>query len=388
MPIGAAGAGRLTEPAHFSSMAAYCLSFPVFWRVVVRILFVVPEQPRTTGNWATALRHEQGLVSLGHEVRLVATTGSAACLESQVEEFKPDLVHLLHAYRSGRPWLGCRQQPIIPSIVSLTGTDLNHGMDSAEQGPHIRAVLEQATAIIIQNRLTADSFAANHPDLAVRLHHLAPGISLGVDPCPLRKNFSIPAASIVFLLPAGIRPVKGNLELLQLFDPVAKAEPCCRLLFCGSILDSGYAQRFLKALKTRPWARYLGEIPSAAMASALREVDLVLNHSVSEGLPNVLLEAVALGRPILARDIPGNRAAFTPTVNGLLYDSPESFVRKALALARNSALRQRLTQPLQSYPTPLDEALQLEGIYQGLGKSPPLNHPSQNMESGTPAAEN
>ncbi len=102
------------------------------------------------------------------------------------------------------------------------------------------------------------------------------------------------------------------------------------------------------------------------MAAVLREVDVVLNNSVSEGLSNGLLEAVALGRPILARDIPGNRAAFTPDLNGLLYDSSDSFVRQALILARDTALRQRLSRLLQKLLTPQDEALQLEGIYRTL----------------------
>lgn len=353
----------------------------------MRILFVVPEQPRTTGNWVTALRHQQGLVALGHEVRLVATTGSVAGLECQVAEFAPDLVHLLHAYRAGRPWLGCRQQAFIPSVVSLTGTDLNHGLDSAEQGPSIRAVLQQAKAIIIQNRLTADSFAASHPDLTACLHHLAPGVSLGDEPFPLRQRDSISASSIVFLLPAGIRPVKANLELLQLFDSVAEAAPFCRLYFCGSILDESYGQRFLEALQARPWAQYIGEIPAAAMAAALSEVDVVLNHSVSEGLPNVLLEAAALGRPILARDIPGNRAAFIPDVNGVLYDSSESFIRQALALARDSALRQRLTQPPQKFRSPLDEASQLENIYRGMAMLLPQGCPSAELAGSFPAGE-
>ncbi|MCD4689084.1 MAG: glycosyltransferase family 4 protein [Desulfuromonadaceae bacterium] len=342
----------------------------------MRVLFVVPEQPRTTGNWVTALRHEQGLVSLGHEVRLVETVGSVANLERQVAEFKPDLIHLLHAYRAGRPWLGCRQQGAIPSVVSLTGTDLNHGLDSAEQGPQICTVLEQATAIIIQNQLTVESFAVAHTGLAARLHHVAPGVSLGSDPYPLRQRHALSASSILFLLPAGIRPVKANLELLQLFDLVAEAAPFCQLLFCGSILDQGYGQRFQAALQARPWAHYLGEIPASAMAAVLREVDVVLNHSVSEGLPNVLLEAAALGRPILARDIPGNRAAFMPDLNGLLYDSSESFVRQALALIRNPALRQRLVLPMQKIRTSVDEALQLEKVYQGLPVCRPLDSSS------------
>ncbi len=152
----------------------------------MRILFVVPEQPRTTGNWVTALRHELGLVSLGHEVRLVATSGGVDELQRQVAEFSPDLVHLLRAYWAGLPWLGCPQRDVIPSVVSLTGTDLNHGLDCAEQRPQIKAVLEQAGAIVIQNCLTAESFAAAHPGLAARLHHVTPGVCLGDAPYPLR----------------------------------------------------------------------------------------------------------------------------------------------------------------------------------------------------------
>ncbi len=354
----------------------------------MRVLFVVPEQPRTTGNWVTALRHQQGLVSLGHEVRLIATDGSVACLERQVTEFAPDLVHLLHAYRAGLPWLGCRQRSVIPSVLSMTGTDLNHGLDSAEQGPQIRVVLEQVGAIIIQNQLTVESFAAAHPGLAARLYHVAPGVSLGSDPYPLRQRHALPASSILFLLPAGIRPVKANLELLQLFDLVAEAAPFCQLLFCGSILDQGYGQRFLAALQARPWAHYLGEIPASAMAAVFREVDVVLNHSVSEGLPNALLEAAALGRPILARDIPGNRAAFIPDLNGLLYDSSENFVRQALALVRNSALRQRLVLPLQKLRTSVDEALQLEKVYQGLAMGLPRDSSSCEIVTRMPGADN
>ena len=332
----------------------------------MRILIVVPEQPRTTGNWVTALRHRQGLESLGHVVRLVETAGDVARLEREAAEFSPDLVHLLHAYRAGRPWLASRYIDQIPMVVSLTGTDLNHGLESAEQGPQIRAVLAHAGAIVIQNQLTAASFAATHPGLATCLYYVAPAVILGNDPYPLRERHGIPSSSTLFLHPAGIRPVKANLELLELFTPVAVAEPSCRLLFCGSILDPDYGQRFLTALESRPWALYLGEIPASAMAAVLRGADVVLNHSISEGLPNALIEAAALGRPILARNIPGNRAAFLPGRNGLLYDSAETFLRQALALARNPALRQQLSGSSQTIRTPREEASQLAEIYRDL----------------------
>ncbi len=330
----------------------------------MRILIVVPRQPRTTGNWVTALRQQQGLESIGHLVHLIETGGDAACLERQVAELAPNVVHLLHAYRAGRPWLACRQSDTLPLVVTLTGTDLNQGLESAEQSPTIRTVLARAGAIIIQNRLSVESFAASYPEWAVNVHHVPPAVVLGNEAYPLRERHQIPASSTVFLHPAGIRPVKANLDLLRCFDPVAAASPSCRLLFCGPILDQVYGREFLAALRARPWAHYLGEIPAAAMASVLRAADVVLNHSVSEGLPNTLLEAVAVGRPILARDIPGNRAAFSPGCNGLLYDSAQMLVQQALILDRDPAFRQRLSRNRTGPLTPLQEAWQLAGIFQ------------------------
>lgn len=330
----------------------------------MRILIVVPKQPRTTGNWVTALRQQQGLESIGHVVHVGETGGDAVCLENQVAELAPDLVHLLHAYRAGHPWLACRQSSTLPLVVTLTGTDLNQGLESAEQGPAIRAVLARAGAIIIQNRLSVESFAANYPEWAAAVHHVPPSVVLGTETYPLRERHGIPASSTVFLHPAGIRPVKANLDLLRCFDPVAAASPSCRLLFCGPILDQAYGREFLAALRARPWAQYLGEIPSAAMAAVLRAADVVLNHSISEGLPNALLEAVAVGRPILARDIPGNRAAFSPGCNGLLYHSAQVLVQHALILDRDPAFRQRLSRNRSGSPAPLEEAWQLTGIFQ------------------------
>lgn len=332
----------------------------------MRILFVVPEQPRTTGNWITALRHQQGLVSLGQEVCLAEAAEDSTRLEAVAAEFTPDLVHLLHAYRAGKPWLACRQSATIPLVVSLAGTDLNHGLESAEQGPTIQAVLHRTQALILQNRLALRSFSAAHSALADRLYHVVPAVTLGDAPYPLRQRHDIADSCTIFLHPAGIRPVKAKLELLQLFDSVVTQEPDCMLLFCGPLLDQSYGREFLAALQERPWARYLGAIPAAAMADVLRAADVVLNHSLSEGLPNALLEAACLRRPILARNIPGNRAAFVPERNGLVYASEADFVCQALALAQNPALRRRLSAPNREIPSPRQEALQLLHIYRSL----------------------
>jgi glycosyltransferase involved in cell wall biosynthesis len=330
----------------------------------LRILILTPRQPRATGNQVTAQRHHDFLMRRGHEVRLnVTDEENPAQLCHILTTFRPDLVHLLHAYRAGRPWLDSCAEPLPPFVVTLTGTDIHQGISTPEEGEVIREILRRAAAVISQNRLTVDELKNQPTEWADRVRYLPPGIVLGDAPYPLRRLHGIATDAMLFLHPAGLRPVKGNLELLQLFDRVAAARPECRIAFCGPALDTTYVKRFMRELAMRPWALYLDVIPTAAMPATMADADVILNHSLSEGLPNTLIEATALGRPILARAITGNAAVVGPGVNGLLYRTEDEFIRQALALIDDPVLRRKLSRPQAERFDPAAEAAALEAIY-------------------------
>jgi glycosyltransferase involved in cell wall biosynthesis len=330
----------------------------------LRILIVSPRLPEATGNQVTAHRYHDALSRRGHAVRLTgADEKDPAALRQALQEFRPDLVHLLHAFRSGRPWLGCGAETGCPLVVTLTGTDIHEGISLPAEAAVIQEVLQRAAAVVTQNRLTAEALQKQATGWAARVRYLPPGIVLGDAPCPLRRRYGLTPGALLFLHPAGLRPVKANLELLQLFDRVAAARPECRIAFCGPALDAAYAERFLTEVAKRSWALYLDVLPVPAMPAALREADVVLNHSLSEGLPNSLVEAAALGRPILARDIPGNAAVVEAGGNGLLYRTADEFFRHALALIDDPALRRKLSRPQPESFDPAAEAQALEAIY-------------------------
>jgi glycosyltransferase involved in cell wall biosynthesis len=330
----------------------------------LRILIVTPRLPEESGNQVTAHRHCDSLTRRGHAVRLTgADEENPAALRQALQEFRPDLVHLLHAFRSGRPWLGGGAEAGRPFVVTLTGTDIHEGISLPAQAAVIQEVLQRAAAVVTQNRLTAEALQKQATAWAARVRYLPPGIVLGGAPCPLRRRYGLAPGALLFLHPAGLRPVKANLELLQLFDRVAAARPECRIAFCGPALDAAYAERFVAEVAKRSWALYLDVLPVPAMPAALREADVVLNHSLSEGLPNSLIEAAALGRPILARDIPGNAAVVEAGGNGLLYRTTDEFFRHALALIDDPALRRKLSRPQPDAFNPAAEAEALEAIY-------------------------
>jgi len=329
----------------------------------MRILIVIPKQPAATGNRVSAERQKLGLEALGHQVALVEVeVDQTRVLAVALAAFRPDVALLLHAWRSGQPWLQVKKSATIPCVVSLTGTDLNEDISDPERGPTVQAILARAAAIITQNPFTATTLRHEGAPWAERLHYLSPAVILGAEPYPLREILGVDAETLVLLHPAGIRPVKGNRELLTLIGPVAKENDNFVVAFCGPDLDPDYAAEFHAALRSRPWARTLGVIPHAAMAAALGEADIVLNNSVSEGLPNALLEAAVLGRPMLVRNIPGNAAVVSADVNGLLYDDAASFRHHLTALLDDPSLRQRLAVADPERYRPEHEAHALESL--------------------------
>lgn len=292
----------------------------------MRLLIVLPRQPEATGNFVTARRLQSGLQQLGMSVEVFAIDPDKVdAFTSAFKKFRPDRLLLLHAWRSGRFWLKNPEVYSCPATILLTGTDINEDIHDPVKGPVIEKVLQKASAIVSQNRQTIESLRKQNPPWIDRLHHIPPGVSLGITDYPLRRKIGISDQCKLFLHPAGIRPVKANLELLELCDRLAENMQNFSVAFCGPVLDTDYFALFIKAIEKRPWAYYLGVIPPDAMPSAMAEADAILNHSISEGVSNALLEALAIGRIVLARNIPGNASIDSSHSNILLYNSDEEF---------------------------------------------------------------
>ena len=327
----------------------------------MRILIVIPEQDHASGNWVTARRFQQGLEKLGHRVMLIEISmHGEGSFDEKVFGFAADVALLLHAYRSGKPWLENTRMQKIPSVVMLTGTDVNHGLDDPEQSDIIHAVMQKATLVILHNPIIAKQLSRNWPSMAESLRIISPGVVLGQKAYDLRAALDISQELPLFLLPAGLRPIKGVIGLLQIFDQLERKAKPFHLAICGPILDEDYGRRCLAEVAGRRWASYLGVIPPESMAAAMGGADVIINNSMSEGLANTLLEAASLGIPILARKNPGNAALVRHDINGFLFDDNKGCLRYATRLLEKEC-RRKLSRPDSSYRSEI-EAKELEAV--------------------------
>jgi len=171
----------------------------------------------------------------------------------------------------------------------------------------------------------------------------------------LHDAIGAPSSTPVFLLPAGLRPVKDVLWAADAAEAAARrlaetrrlcgdgtrlkgesaSSPAFAMAVVGPALDAAYASLVSeKARACSPSAggagafASAGPVPRGVALEYMRAAAGVLNTSASEGQSGALLEAAAAGAPVLARDIPGNRA---------LLDVLEEACEEACASADTSA---------------------------------------------------
>ena len=300
--------------------------------------------PSLRGNSITVNRIARGLGALGVELRVWdCSTTPASQLEAEVEAYRPTLIHAFHAYRVGPLALRLSQSLKVPLLVTITGTDGNHDLFDAERAQTVRRVLVEAACVVVFQGSMREKIASELPEVAARIRVIPQSVHLeNGPPYPLVERLGLPDDAVIFLFPAGIRMVKNSLFPLDPFDQLVARYPSIRLLYAGPILDPAEGERLLSALVRRPWAIYLGEVPHSQMRSLLEAVHVVLNCSLSESMPNSVLEAMYCALPVLASDIEGSRSLVEDGVTGFLFTDPAGLEAKATRLVEDPELRRQM----------------------------------------------
>jgi glycosyltransferase involved in cell wall biosynthesis len=115
-----------------------------------------------------------------------------------------------------------------------------------------------------------------------------------------------------------------------------------QLVIAGGVIDNEYADSIRKKLSRTSFATWLREVPHERIGKLYERADLVLNCSQSESMPNSLMEAMAIGRAVLAAKIPGNRSLVQNGKTGWLYDSEADFRRLVMQIRENVVSREEV----------------------------------------------
>jgi len=323
----------------------------------MEVIAPVPYAPPLPGPaWWRALRgipgtERPGGIAVSHP-RLVAIPGldwlngasyALAVYPALRSRMRTDTVDIVHAHCGYPDAVGVALAATalrLPFVVTLHGSDVNAHATRPSLRVQMRWALRRARAIIAVSEDLRRKVGALLPGHEDRITHIP---CAGIDPALFAPRDRNASRAALGLARAGrIVLFIGQLKRVKGIDVLADAWR--RLVDSGRVSDEDRLVLIGEG-SFRPVSgasdaaaprgvRLLGTLPAESVSLWLNAADAFALASRNEGTPNVVVEALASGVPVVATRVGGVPELVTDAVNGLLVPPNEpALLADALAAA-------------------------------------------------------
>lgn len=255
---------------------------------------------------------------------LMALTGH---LRDVISAHGVRLVHGIYAVHAGYATTVAANCQGVPSIVSVRGNDIDRAIYRVEQLPFVSHALQHATAVTGVSRALCE-LAGRTFDRQVRYVPNSVDAHAFRPETPdnsLRSALNLGDARVLGFM-GELREKKGMRYLLPAFAELARIRPVKLLLIGGVRADcrdaySEFERSAPDAASDVIQVNY--ERDPTRLSRLLALCDALVFPSLSEGMPNAVLETMAAARPVLATDVGGHRDLIEHGQTGALLSTHE-----------------------------------------------------------------
>lgn len=251
-----------------------------------------------------------------------------------VETGKIDLIDAHYFYPDGVAAAMLAAEVGIPCVITGRGTDLNVFPDFPAARRKILQAVDRAAACItvsetLRGRLTEIGAPAD------KVTTLRNGVDLDLfAPAPedadaLRKRLGISGRMVVAV--GNLAAEKGQRLIVEALRDL----PDVTLVLVGDGPDAAPLAGAVQDFGVADRVQFAGRVPQAGLAAYFSAADVSVLASEREGWPNVLLESMACGTPVVATDVGGVREIVTSPAAGTVVADRTS---RALAAAISQTL--------------------------------------------------
>ena len=310
-----------------------------------RVIAPVPSFPgmrflsaRHAGMWATLDEEHRNGIDVRHpryfmlpkfcaytQHRNLARAATTAARALQAEGWDFDFIDAHYGYPDGVAAAMMAADLGKRFILTFRGTDLNLLGHLPQVRGAMRGAATQATALVtVSESLRGVALTLGYPKDKLRV--IRNGVDLQLfhtgDSTPGRRRIGLQTEKLV----AGV----GNLVPDKRFDLLLRAaapRSDVGVVLVGEGPESTRLHRLAQELGMAQRYRQTPSLPQQQLSDIYRAVDVLSLTSKREGWPNVLLEAMACGTPVVAVDVGGVREIVREARAGIVVPdaSEESF---------------------------------------------------------------
>ena len=232
---------------------------------------------------------------------------AARTVMPHVRAFDPDLVFGYFLYPDSYAALKVGRALGIPVAAMSMGSDINRIRDPIT-ALHTRTVLRNVDAIFAKSddlRQKALDMGAS-PD---KCRTVSNGCDLSVfrirDRAEARRMLNIAPDGEVVVYIGRLDTNKGLRELVGAAVSLRAARPNLHVYLVGEGPDRARIRNVIEVANATHWFRIQGACPPDEVPFWIAASNLITLPSYMEGCPNVVLEALACGRPVVATNVGG-----------------------------------------------------------------------------------
>lgn len=203
----------------------------------------------------------------------------------------------------------------IPFIANVTGLGTTLNRDGVKEKLVLflyRQGLYGAQKVFFQNESNRSFMLEKHVISASCPTEVIPGSGVNLDTHKF-ESYPKETDSLIFTTIGRIMRDKGTDELLYAAEKIKEKYPAVIFRLIG-FFDENYEEK-IRAAQEKGIIEYVEQ--QRDIHIWMKKAHAIIHPSYHEGMSNVLLEAAATGRPVLASDIPGCREAFEEGVSGI-----------------------------------------------------------------------
>jgi glycosyltransferase involved in cell wall biosynthesis len=225
-----------------------------------------------------------------------------------------DHIHVHHGYYSSWIAMVAARTLGIPFSMTL------HGSDLLMQAAFMRTKLRECEFCITVSKFNREHILAHYPSLDPKKVLVQ---RMGVEVPPISSTKRMPARSLnqvpILLAVGRLHPVKNHVFLLQACFLLRECGVRFRCVIVGAGPEREKLEFLIHELKIADVVRMVGHVPREHINEYYESADLVVLTRHSEGIPLVLMEAMARGKIVLAPAITGIPELVESGKTGFLY---------------------------------------------------------------------
>lgn len=259
----------------------------------------------------------------------------------------PDVIHAHFTYPDGYGLINLAKKWKIPLVISMQGTiERKVAFENKSVGKKIIKALEYASKILsVSHELKKRAI-----DLGIDEKKIVV-VPNGVDieyfyprnKDDVRYRLQLPQNKKIILFVGALRPIKGVDYLITAAKNFVNEDHI--LIILGR--DDGIKNNLIKKtvdLKISQYVKFVEPRPHEEMPLWISAADILVLPSLSEGRPNVILEAFASEVPVVATDVGGVPELVKDGSNGFLVEpyNYEQIHKRINYLLENESIREAM----------------------------------------------